>query len=108
MSPSPDRPIDPRTFDVLSVEELRQLVHHFLQHPDVIPDDMTRQELAAQLIERGEIAVAELFLIRWYEASLNTDSTSSALASELLSQMRSATATSDSQCTRHWCHFGGV
>ncbi|MEJ7592766.1 MAG: PQQ-binding-like beta-propeller repeat protein [Planctomycetaceae bacterium] len=72
----------------LSNQELRQLVGHTLRHPETMPDDASRQQLANRLISRREYAAAELFLIRWCEVSANTRSTSYGQAFDVLQQLR--------------------
>ena len=87
--PSIDLTGDRIEFDKLSNQELRQLVGHTLQHPEMLPDDASRQTLATRLINRGEFAEAELFLIRWCEAAVSSGNDSSGQALDLLQQMRS-------------------
>ena len=85
---------DTHAVDDLSNEEMRKLVSRAAQHPEVMPDDTLRQRLANRLISRGEFSVAELFLVRWCEASATGNKTSYAQASHLLKQMRSLRDTS--------------
>jgi len=78
----------PPAVDGLSNHELRQLTSDTLQHPEMIPDDPSRQRFANRLISRGEYAAAELFLIRWCEASATADRTSYGQALDFLRQLR--------------------
>jgi len=61
-----------RKLDEFSIEELRQLADHVLLHPDLIPDDASREQLIGQLVRHGEIAFAEVLLICWHQASSDT------------------------------------
>ena len=58
-----------RKLEEFSIEELRQLADHVLLHPDLIPDDASRELLIGQLVRRGEVAFAEVLLICWHQAS---------------------------------------
>ena len=86
--PATDLPSSTLAVDMLSIHELRQLVSDTLQHPEMIPDDASRQRLANRLISCGEYAAAEVFLIRWCEASETADKTSFGKASDFLRQLR--------------------
>ena len=86
--PSIDLPIDTHAFDDLSNVEMRKIVSHAARHPEVMPDDTSRQRLANQLIRRGEFAVAELFLIRRCEATATVNRNAYEQAADLLKQLR--------------------
>ena len=86
--PAIDLPRDILALDRLSNQELRQLAGQALLHPELIPDDSSRQRLANHLISRGEFAAAEVFLIRWCEDSATGDKTSYGQALDFLLQLR--------------------
>ena len=86
--PFNDLPRDILALDRLSNQELRQLVSHSLQHPEMMSDEASCQRLANRLISRGEFAAAELLLIGWCEVSAASDKPSYGQAFEFLAQLR--------------------
>lgn len=60
---------DERKLDEYSIEELKQLADHVVQHPNSIADATSRERLIGQLIRHGEIAFAEVLLISWYQSA---------------------------------------
>ncbi|MEZ6032375.1 MAG: PQQ-binding-like beta-propeller repeat protein [Planctomycetaceae bacterium] len=86
---------DPGLLGRLSIQELRDRTSWFLQHPDVMPDDVQREQFAQHLLRRGEFAAAELMLIRWCESVSRPGHASSERALGLLQQLRAFGESSD-------------
>ena len=86
--PFSDSPGDILALERLSNQELRQLVSHSLQHPEMMSNEASCQRLANRLISRGEFTAAELLLIGWCEVSATSDKPSYGQASEFLAQLR--------------------
>lgn len=88
---------DAALLDTLSVQQLRERTSWFLQHPDLMPDDVQRGQFAQHLLRRGEFAAAELLLIRCCELESPADQASRERSTGMLHRLRTFGESSDSR-----------